>query len=274
MNRRVAPYVFLLPFAIIFVMFLLYPLGRSMVLSLYKTAGPRHMRFVGAGNYRFLLTDLLFWRAVLNTAIFTVGFLVIQIPASLGLALLLNSRLVRWRGLWRFAFFSPYLVGQVFVGVIFFIMLTPLQFTERPALAMLTVILASLWLMIGYGMIYFLAALQGIDPQLYEAAEIDGAGGWARFRHVTLPGIRGVLVFLVLAGTIASFQLFELPYVLFQGPGPNWSALTIVMYLYQIGFEAGDMGYASAIGWALVVVILIVAWLQLRLTGTLREGAT
>jgi ABC-type sugar transport system permease subunit len=122
-------------------------------------------------------------------------------------------------------------------------------------------------------MIYFLAALQSVDRELYEAAEVDGAGAWSKFWHVTLPGIRPVLTFMVLVGTIGAFQLFELPYVLFQGPGPNNRGLTIVMYLFQYGFEFGDIGYASAVGWVLVLLIFALSLAQLITSRAGREEA-
>ena len=126
---------------------------------------------------------------------------------------------------------------------------------------------------VGYGMIYFLAALQGVDRELYEAAEVDGAGRWDRFRHVTLPGLKPVLRFLVLVGLIGAFQLFELPFVLFgQTAGPAGYGSTIVMYLYFMGFDAGDAGFASAVGWVLVAIIFLISLLQLRGLRAGREG--
>jgi ABC-type sugar transport system permease subunit len=142
----------------------------------------------------------------------------------------------------------------------------------KPELAMPAVAFAALWISVGYAMIYFLAALQSVDRELYEAAEVDGAGPFARFWHITLPGIRPVLVFLVLVGTIGAFQLFELPYVLFFNQWTNYS-VTIVTYLFQMGFESGDIGYASAIGWALVLIIAVVSLIQLRLTTPREEAA-
>lgn len=290
LQQRAAPYLFVLPFLVLFVCFMLVPLCRSVVLSLHKTAGPGTMVFVGFDNFRFLLQDSLFWKAVSNTVTYAVCFLAIQIPASLGLALLLNSPFVRARDFFRYAFFSTHLVGNVFVAVLFMLLLAPrhglvnrfigsvtplgseLNWLGKPDLALPAVILAALWLSVGYGMVYFLAALQAVDRELYEAAEVDGAGRWARFWHITLPGIRPVLVFLTLVGMIGSFQLFELPYVLFQGPGPNNSALTVVMYLFQQGFETGDLGYASAIGWMLVLMVLAVSIAQIRLTRADRDS--
>ena len=283
-QARYAPYFFVAPFVVLFCAFMLYPLARSITLSLYKVATPRTMKFVGFDNFRFLFHDWAFLGAVVNTTYFAVAFIVLQVPLSLGLALLLNRKHVPARNFLRFAFFSSHLVGSVFVSVIFSLLLTPrhgminkaigallpfigteTNWTGKPALAMPAILMAALWLSVGYAMVYLLAALQGVDPELYEAAEMDGAGRWARFRHVTLPGILPVLRFLVLVGLIGAFQLFELPYVLFsQTAGPAGRGLTIVMYLYAMGFDTGDPGYASAVGWALVVILLVLSLLQLR----------
>jgi ABC-type sugar transport system permease subunit len=287
-----APYLFLLPFLLVFAVFLLYPLTRSMVLSLYSTAGPREAAFVGLGNYLFILRDIIFWKAVLNTVLFTACFLILQIPLALGLALLLNSKTVRFRNAFRFAFVSSHMVGHVFVALMFILLLAPrqglvnrmvggllpwvgneLNWRGDSRLVLPALLLASLWLSIGYAMVYLLAALQAVDAELYEAAAADGAGPWSRFWHITLPGIRPMLTFLLMVGTIGAFQLFELPYVLFDPPtGPGGNALTIVMYLYQQGFEIGNIGYASAVGWVLVVLLVGVTATQLKLTGVLRDA--
>jgi ABC-type sugar transport system permease subunit len=280
LQRQAAPYLFLSPFVLLFCVFLLYPLVRSLILSLYKTAGPRTQIFVGLGNYRYLLFhDIAFGLTILNTAAFTIAFLLLQIPASLALALILNSRSIRFRNVFRFSFFSSYLVGQVFVAVLFsqlfsdkgllnqllgFIHLGPIPWLSSPSLVMVSVLIADLWLAIGYGMVYFLAALQAVDQDLYEAAAVDGAGRWSTFRNVTLPGIAPVLIYVILVGAIGGFQLFELPYVLLQGPGPGGRGTTIVMYLYFMGFESGDLGYASAIGWVLVLILLLISAAQIR----------
>jgi ABC-type sugar transport system permease subunit len=290
LQHRAAPYLFALPIVVLLCIFLLYPLGRSAVLSFHKSAGPGRTRFVGLENYAFLLRDKLFWIAVANTLGFTALFVTLQVPASLGLAMLLNSPRVRFRNLLRLAFFSSYLVGTVFAAVLFGMLLAPrhglvnrvvgalLPFvgTETnwrgdPRWAMPALVLAALWLTVGYGMVYFLAALQSVDRELYDAAEVDGAGAWARFRHVTLPGVKPVLVFLVLVGTIASLQLFELPYVLFQGPGPGLRGMTVVYYLYAYGISAGNFGFASAVGWALVLLTSLIAAAWLKASGAAKE---
>ena len=292
LQERLAPYLFLAPFLVIFCAFLLYPLARSIVLSFYKAVGPRKLTFVGLDNYRFLMHDDLFWRSVANTVYFAVLFLSIQIPLSLALSVLLNSRRLKGRSFFRFAFFSSHMVGGVFVAVIFGLLLAPrhgminqaigallpwvgteVNWFGKPALAMPAVVIAALWISVGYAMVYFLAALQSVDRELYEAAEVDGAGKLAQFWHVTFPGIRPVVTFMLLVGTIGALQLFELPYILFYLSTTNYS-ITIVMYLFQMGFESGDIGYASAIGWMLVLLILVVTLVQLLVSRLERTGGT
>ena len=282
LQHRLAPYLFVLPFLLLFCLFLLYPLARSFYLSLFHAGGTPSAEFIGAGHYRFILTDPVFWLACANTIAFAILFLSIQIPASLALAILLNSKAVRFRNFFRFAFFSSHVVGGVFVAVLFRLLMAPRQglvnkmigalpfitsdnnWLGDPLLARPAIVIAALWLSIGWAMVYLLAALQSVDRELYEAAEVDGAGRWSRFRHVTLPGIRPVLSFLVLVGTVASLSLFELPYVFFQGSGPRLAGMTIVVYLFEHGFMAGDISFAAAVGWILVVLILGISVAQVR----------
>jgi ABC-type sugar transport system permease subunit len=278
-----APYLFLLPFLLVFGAFFLYPLAQSVAMSGRAYAGPRAYRPVGLAQYRFILGDLLFWVAVANTLSYTLLFLIAQVPAALGLALAVNSRRLRGRSAFRLAMLLPFLVGNVLVAVIFTPLLAPrtgvvnrlvalvapstggdLNWKTDPVLATVAIVLAALWLSVGYGMVYLLAALQAVDRGLYEAAEIDGASSARRFWHVTLPGVRPVLAYLVLTGTVAGLQLFELTYVFFQGLGPKLRGLTIVQYLVARGFDKSDLGMAAAVGWVLVALITLASLPQLR----------
>lgn len=270
------------PFIVLFVVFMVYPLIQSAFLALNQTYGPETQIFVGTKNFELLIEDPVFWKAIRNTLIYTLGSLFIQLPLAFGLALVLNSRRLRGRSIYRLIFFSPQLMGLVFVSV-----LGALAFEKRAGLVnrtlawittdaslleidwlqsyiMPTLILISLWLYVGFNMIYFLAALQNVDNSLLEAAEIDGAGPLNRLQHVIIPSVRPVATFVVLLSMIGSLQLFELPYILLQGNGgPNNQGLTIVMYLYQNGFELGDLGYASAVGWALALMLIGLALIQI-----------
>jgi ABC-type sugar transport system permease subunit len=301
MQHRAAPYIFVAPFLLLFALFSLWPIVKSLILSLYVTAGPRDEVFVGLSNFRFLAHDADFQTAVWNTAVFAVCSVFLQLPLSLGLALLLNQSWVKGRNGLRLAFFSPQLVGGVFVGVLFQVLFVPkygllnklingvsvaahavvpaitpipvdTKWLSDPALVMPAIVLASLWMYVGFNMIYFLAALQAVDRELYEAARVDGANAWRQFLAVTMPGIRPVAIFVLVTATIGSFQLFELPYLLLNdSSGPNKAGLTIVMYLYQAGFQTGDLGYASAIGWTLAIGLLVISLIQMRVTGGFGE---
>lgn len=286
LQHRYAPYVFVSPFLLLFATFGFYPIVKSLSLSLYATSGPRDVAFVGAANYRFLLSDPDFHTAVRNTVLFALFSVVTQLPVSLGLALLLSRPWVRGRALYRLAFFSPHLVGSVFVGVLFQVLFIPqygllnkalhgaagvpldTRWLSNPDLVLPALLITALWMHIGFQMVYFLAAIQSIEADLYEAAQVDGANAWHQFLAVTLPGIRPVATFVLITATIGSFQLFELPFIMLgQSPGPKNAGLTIVMYLYQNGFVQGDLGFASAIGWTLALGILMISLVQARLTG-------
>lgn len=290
LQQKYAPYLFVSPFIAVFLVFGLYPLVKSLVLSLYTTSGPESRVFVGLSNYAFLLRDLDFHKAVWNTTVFAFFSVFLQLPLSLGLALLLNRRWLRGRNFFRLVFFSPRLVGMVFVAVLFVVIFQPqfgllnrvlhavvnlnldTKWLGNPALVMPALVMTAMWMYVGFNMIYFLAALQAVDQDLYDAAKVDGANAFQQFLHVTLPGIKPVAVFVVVLSTIGSFQLFELPFLMLgNSGGPENSGLTIVLYLYQNGFETGDLGYASAIGWTLALGVLLISLVQMRLTGAWRR---
>jgi ABC-type sugar transport system permease subunit len=278
-HPRWAPYVFMAPFMVIFCTFIAYPLVQSMVLALQQTFGPKTAVFVGLQNFRDLFADGLFWLAMRNTFVFATASVALQLPLSLGLAMLLNRPGLKGRAVFRLIFFSPSLVGMAFVAMMFALMFHernglvnaflraviphfPVEFPWLQSYVMPALILATLWMTVGFNMIYFLAALQGVNADCLEAAAIDGANAWQKFVHVILPDIAPVTGFVVLLSLIGSFQLFELPFILLNGPGPESQGLTIVMYLYQYGFEIGDLGYASAIGWTLALVLMGFAVVQ------------
>ena len=282
-SQRLAPYVFLTPFLFVFGVFIFWPLLQSVSLSLQRSFGPGNAEFVGLKNFAILFRDPLFWKATWNTTVFAAGSLFIQMPLALGLALILNQPWIRGRGWFRLIFFVPSLLGFVFVAILF-----SLVFEKRTGLlnvtlhslfgfgleipwlqdyVMASLIIAALWMYLGYNMIYFLAALQSVDQELLEAARIDGANAWQQFLNVTLPAIRPIASFVVLLSMIGSFQLFELPYLMFrETAGPDNKGLTIVIYLYQQGFQVGDLGYASAVGWVLAIFLISATLIQRRLS--------
>jgi ABC-type sugar transport system permease subunit len=286
-QQKYAPYLFVLPFVLTFLLFSAYPYVKSLNYSLYATSGPKDAAFVGLGNFTFLLSDPDFHKAVGNTALFALASILLQLPISLGLALLLSQKWVKGVNFWRLAVFAPNLMGQVFVGVLFGVLLQPkfglvnqglagitrnpawldYKWLGEPNLVMPALIGVSIWLYSGFNMIYFLAALQNVDQELYEAAQVDGANGWQRFRAVTLPAIFPVMIFVLVTATVGSFQLYELPRTLLGGGGPDNRGLTIIMYLFNNGLLPGDLGYASAVGWTLAVMVAALAAIQLWVTG-------
>ncbi len=292
LHPRRAPYLFLLPYLALTSVFFLYPFFHALLLTLYQTNGPKSRVFVGLDNFRYLLTDPTFHTALFNTTVFAVASVCLQLPLSMGLALLLNRGKSRIRGFFRLVLFSPNLVGQVFVGILFSVLFTPRyglfnrisqavlrvgleeQWLSNPKLVMPALILTSLWLWVGFNMVYFLAALQGVDKSLEEAARIDGANAWQVFFHVTLPSMRQVVVFVVIMSVIGSYQLFELPVALLHsthGFGPDNSGLTVITYLNEVGFRSGDLGLGSAVGFFVALIIFTVSLLQIRLSRVVED---
>ena len=279
---RWVPYVFLAPYAVLTLVFFAWPFLDALLLAFQQTNGPVSRVFVGLDNFRFLAGNADFHTALRNTALLAAANVLLALPLSLGLALLLHATSSRFRGVFRLLLFSPHFVGQVFVGILFAVLLVPrygllnrfLQalfgwgletpWLQDPALVLPAIVLAHLWLNAGFNMIYFLAALQTVDQNLVDAARIDGAGSWRVFRHVTLPAIKPIIVFVLVVTTIGSFQLFELPYTLLRGFGPANAGLTAVGFLYTSAFESGDLGLAAAVGWILAVLIFAASLAQLR----------
>jgi ABC-type sugar transport system permease subunit len=285
--HRRTPFYFLAPYLVITLVFFVYPFFNAVVLTLYRTNGPRSRAFVGLDNFRYLLTDPTFHTALWNTTVFAIASVCLQLPLSMFLALTLNKGGKRMRTLFRLILFSPNLVGPIFVGILFSVLFVPryglinrtlhlligwgleAHWLENPNLVMPAIILTSLWLWVGFNMVYFLAALQTVDKSLEEAARIDGANAWQVFWHITLPSMRHVVVFVVIMSVIGSYQLFELPLAMLsetEGYGPNNSGLTVITYLRSVAFQSGDLGLGSAVGCVLAVIIFMVSLIQIRLT--------
>lgn len=282
-ERKIAPYILLAPFLLTLVIFTAKPVVDAFVLSFQRVRSLEQREYVGFDNYERLLTvDKRFHTALVNGAEFAVGTVLIQMPLALGVALALNSPLVRFKTLARLAFFAPYITSAIVVGWIF-----TLVFEERYGLlnallaqlnieaigwlrdkevVMASLIILGLWTWVGYNSLFFLAGLQNVPEELKEAARIDGASPFQVFWNVTLPFLRPVFVFVTVTGLIGSFSLFAQPFLLFDsGAGPQDSGLFPLMYLYFMGFQNFRMGYASAIGYLLTLIILVITGLQLML---------
>ncbi|MCX5345959.1 carbohydrate ABC transporter permease [Streptomyces atratus] len=284
LTRTSVPYLLIMPAVLGFAIFKAYPIADSLWISLTTGNGDdRH--FAGLANYRRLLDDPLFWTALKNTAL----ILVVQVPLMLGLALLvalgLNSTKVWLRPLWRLGVFVPSLTGLVAAGVMFSVILNHdagllnwvlsgfgvdrVNWLGSPSWARVGVVLVLTWHYTGYNAVLYLAGLQGIPKELYEAAMVDGAGLIRRFVSITLPQLRPILLLTVVLSTIGTLQLFDEPYVL-TGGGPDNATLTVTMYLYNNGFKYFDFGYASALAYALALIVSVLGILQVRLMGERR----
>ncbi|HEX7550307.1 MAG TPA: sugar ABC transporter permease, partial [Candidatus Methylomirabilis sp.] len=280
-----APWLFLAPYLLVFLGFFLLPALWSAVLSLtdWKIVGTPH--FVGLKNYARLFSDPLFYTALKNTVTYTAIIVPLMALVGLGLALLLNQPL-RGRVVTRTAVFASYVVMVSVVGIVWRWVLDPtgagivnyyleklgvgpLPWLAAPETAMLSIIIATIWWTAGYNMILYLAGLQDIPAAVREAARIDGANAWQEFRHVTLPMLKPVTFFVVVMSIAKSFQVFGQVYVMTQG-GPSNSTLTIVNYLYVVGFTWFEMGYAAAIAYALFALLLVITVIQFRMVS--REG--
>jgi multiple sugar transport system permease protein len=280
-QEELTAYLFILPSLLGFVVFLVVPMVASLGISFYDWELLTPPRFIGLKNFATLVTDRVFRDVVWNTVYYTFGLVPLNLVVSLGLALWLNTRL-RGLTLYRMAFFLPVVTVTVAVALIWRWMYEPragiidvgLRAIGLPGPAWLgdthwampAIIIMSVWKGFGYNMVLFLAGLQGIPVNLYEAAMIDGANGWQRFWRITLPLLSPVVFLAVVLTVISSFQVFDQAYVMTNG-GPANATNTIVLYIYQNGFQFFRMGYASAIAWVLFGVIFVFTLVQMRLQG-------
>jgi multiple sugar transport system permease protein len=281
----VAGFWFALPALALIAVFFVLPVAAGLALSLsdfdiYALGNLDYLRFVGFGNYARLVQDPLFWRALLNTFYFVLVGGPLSVLVSLGAALLINARLVRWKGLFRVVFFLPVMTALVAVAVVWryiyhprygllnyalgLVGIEPVDWLGDPLLAMPALILMAVWKNFGYNMIIFIAGLQSIPEQLYDSARIDGAGRFQQLRYITLPLLAPTFVFVGLLTMIGSFQLFAEPYVMTQG-GPGDATLSVVLLMYEQGFRWWNLGYAAAIAFLLFAIMLAGTILQLRL---------
>jgi multiple sugar transport system permease protein len=272
-------FVFLSPWIVTFALFGVYPLLFSLLVSLADYNPLRGgLRWVGLDNYGRALGDPLFWQSLKVTMIFVAGTIPFTTVLALSLALLVN-RPLRARGFFRASFFLPTVVSLVVVSLIFKQVYSPFgllnlllrtaglqghPWLQDPLTALPAVMVMDVWAAIGYYMVIYLAGLQTIPAELYEAAALDGGDGWRRHWHITLPLLLPTTLFVVVINTIRSLQVFIEIFVMTQG-GPLNATRTTVYYLYEQGFRYFDMGYASAIAYLLFVVIMLFSIAQSRL---------
>lgn len=286
MNKRAA-WVLAAPALTVIAVFFFLPVCAALVLSLtdfdlYALADLRNLRFIGLDNYLQLLRTPLFWQALMNTLIFVVAGVPLSIAASLGAALLVNAKLAWCKPLFRTVFFAPVVTSMVAValiwrylyhtryGVINYALdglgIGPIDWLGDPHLAMPAIVLFAVWKNFGYNMIIFLAGLQSIPSDLYEAAELDGARKVAMLRHITLPALAPTMFMVSILTMTGYFQLFAEPYVMTRG-GPLQSTVSVLYFMYEQGFKWWNLGSATAVAFVLFMLMFGVTLLQLRFAG-------
>lgn len=279
MRKNWAAYVFISPFYILFCMFGLFGLLFSFYVSFHRWDGLTPMRWRGAGNYAELFRDEIFFTSIKNTLILLVFDYPLKVLTPLILAVALNSRLVRFRGAFRTGYYLPEVTSAVVVAIIFrylfdrdtgmvnyaleLLGLPHIGWLNHPFWAKVSFVILSGWWSQGYHMIIFLAGLQSIPHDLVEAAVVDGASRVQIFLKITLPLLKPMVIFSTIIATNAGLQRFAEPFLLTQG-GPAYSTYTIIYYLYQKAFVGYRLGYASAMGYVLFVMIFILSLVQLQ----------
>jgi len=277
-----AAVIFLAPALTAIGAFFFVPVMAAIVISftdfdIYSLGNWKYARFVGLKNYLDLIENPLFWKALRNTFYFLFVGGPLSIAVSLAAALLLQSKLVRLKGIFRTVYFAPVVTTLVAVAVIWrfvyhprfgvlnyglsFVGVTPIDWLGDPEWAMPAIILMAVWKNFGYNMIIFIAGLQNIPQELYEAASIDGAGKWQQFTSITLPMLAPTTLFISIITMIGYLQLFAEPYVMTQG-GPLDATLSIVLLMYEQGFRWWNMGYSAAVAFVLFALILVASIFQ------------
>jgi multiple sugar transport system permease protein len=282
-----AGWAFVTPALALIGVFFFVPVLAGLFLSftdfdVYAIGRPDTARFMGLRNYAQVLTTPLFWQALGNTFFFVVVGGPLSVVTSLGAALLVNAKRARFPGLFRSIFFMPVVTTLVAVSIVWRYLYHPqygllnwalgalgvhgVDWLGNPHWAMFAIILMTVWKNFGYNMLIFVAGLQSIPEELYEAAELDGASPWARFVHVTLPSLGPTFLFVGVMTMLGNFQVFSEPYVMTQG-GPLRSTTTVVLLMYEEGFRWWRIGLASALAFVLFAIMLLGTTLQMRLQG-------
>jgi arabinosaccharide transport system permease protein len=284
---RRAPYVFVLPFIISVLVFYLYPIIATVIMS-FQDVVPGITRWIGTANYGKMFSED-FSRALGNSFKYTAFTILILIPIPIILSVMLNSHRRRTNSVYRAILFLPSLVSVVVAGTVF-----RLSFALSPravvnaivillggratdwvlggaAQAMFLMVMLAVWRWTGVNIVYFLSGLQNIPNELYEAADIDGARSFGRFFYITLPLLKPTIIFVTTISIFGGFAMFEESYIFWQGQSPNNIGLTMVGLIYKKGFQTGSMGLASAIGIVLMVVIFVVSLIALRSFGFFKK---
>ena len=277
-RRTLASYGFLGPNLVLLGVFLFLPLGWAFLISFQESSGFGASGWVGLQNYQRLVTDPTFWQSALNTAVFTLITVPLSLALGLALAVLMNS-VLPGRKLFRTLIYLPMVISGVataLMGVLLFDEATGIinkllregglagiPWQSQGSAAFASIVLVTLWIRVGFNMVIYLAGLQSISPELYEAAKLEGASSWQQFRYLTVPLVGPSTFFLLIMDVIYSFQVFDTIFVM-TGGGPGRSTSVLVTYAYENGFVTRDQSYAAAIGIVIFLLTLVFTALQWR----------
>ncbi|WP_427051245.1 carbohydrate ABC transporter permease [Paenibacillus sp. TC-CSREp1] len=288
-SQKVAPYVFVLPFILIFLIFWLYPLVNSFVMSFQDRMLGQDPKWIGEANYSKLLTDKVFLISIKNSVVYMIGTLVLLIPFPMLFAVMINSKLMMGREFFKSSFFLPALTSVAVAGTIFRLTfgemegslmnsflglfgIEPIKFLKDGNWSMAALLILACWRWTGVNMLYYLSGLKSIDNEYYEAASIDGASAWQKFRMITMPLLKPTTVYVTTISVYAGLAMFTESLMMFNGnKSPQNIGLTIVGYLYRQGIEQNKLGYAAAVGIILLVIAMVINLTQLKFSGMFKK---
>ncbi len=283
-SQKAAPYIFVLPFLLTFLIFFAYPVISTVIMSFQKVSGGSTV-FVGLSNYKTLMNPV-FFKALKNSAFYTIVTCALMIPIPMILATMLNCKAMKAKGFFRSIMFIPALTSVVVAGVVFRLMFgelegsfmnqvlaffgqDPVIWLRKPVTVWIALFLLCMWRWTGVNMMYYLSGLQQIPEDLYESADIDGANGMQKFRYITLPLLKPTTVYVLTISIFGGMAMFTESYLLFNGnKSPNNVGTTVVGYLYRMGMEQNNIGIGSAIGVILLLIVMVINVIQLTMNGT------
>jgi multiple sugar transport system permease protein len=294
LSPRWAPYLFISPFLALFALFGVFPLLFSLYLAFQSwepTSGLGAMQYVGLENFYFAIGDAWFWKSLGNTLWLALASGLPQHLVAIPLAVFIHQSFKRSRDFMIGAYFLPYITSSVAIAIMFSSLfsrdyglvnlgldslfgMAPIDWLNKPGTIKPAIALIVFWRYLGFNLVLYMAALQTIPKDLYEAAEMDGAGRWQQFWRITLPSLKPMIYFGVMLSVIGGLQLFEEPFILTNGKGgPDQSAMTSAVYLYRMAFDFNDFGGSSAMSWILFLIVAMLTWLTNRAFSARRSAA-
>jgi arabinosaccharide transport system permease protein len=288
-NKKAAPYVFILPFILVFLLFFISPMVNTVIMS-FENVLPGSRKFVGFENYTKLLGDKVFLVALWNSFKYMIWTLILLIPIPMILACIIDSKLMVGKEFFKSALYLPALTSVAVAGIIFrfafgehstslmnqvvaLFGMDPFKWLKNGTTGFIVLLVLACWRWTGVNMLYFLSGLKNIPAELYESADIDGANTLQKFRYITIPQLKPTTIYVLTISIYAGLAMFIESYMVFNGNNsPNNIGLTIVGYLYRQGIEKNAMGYASAVGLVLFIIGMAINLVQLKLNGTFKKG--